>query len=323
MKAPEASSQRAPLAIVIPAYKADFFAATLASIARQTCRDFVVYVGDDAAPYDLAVICRDFEQHLPLRYTRFARNLGQRDLVGHWERCIALSSEPWVWLFSDDDLMDPDCVAVWRTRVIEDAGAFDLYHFDVVEIDARGAVSGEAPPFPDCLPTLQFMLARMENRLSSYAPDYIFSRAALRAQGGFQSFPAAWAADDATWIKLGRRGGIRAVRGPKVRWRRSTLNISAPHSPQARQKLAGAVQFVGWAARYLRQHPPGVDDPSAEVLMERAWHWLHEQRVWLDVPFSRGGLTHAWHLRSADRYGFLGAALRLAYWELRWRFRGW
>ena len=42
------------LAIVIPAYKAAFLGRTLASIAAQTDRHFVVYVGDDASPHDLA-----------------------------------------------------------------------------------------------------------------------------------------------------------------------------------------------------------------------------------------------------------------------------
>jgi glycosyltransferase involved in cell wall biosynthesis len=273
------------LAIVIPAFKADFFEASLESIARQTRRDFIVYVGDDASPHDLEGICRRFDHQLPLRYTRFTSNLGQSDLVAQWERCVALSSEPWIWLFSDDDLMDPGCVAALHERIAADAGSVDLYRFDVTHIDANGEVLSEAAPFPDRLPSLEFMLARMENRLASYAQDYVFSRAAFQAQGGFQSFSAAWASDDATWIKIGRRRGIHAVRGPKVRWRLSGQNISSPQSPMAKKKLMGAVQFVAWAGDYLKKNPPAQWEPEAEVILAKAWEWLHWQRKHLNMPF--------------------------------------
>jgi len=80
------------LAIVIPAYKAAFLGRTLASIAAQTDRHVVVYVGDDASPHDLAYICAGFAGAVASRYHRFDHNLGQRELVAHWERCVALSA---------------------------------------------------------------------------------------------------------------------------------------------------------------------------------------------------------------------------------------
>ena len=103
--------KKASLAIILPAYKGRFLSETLDSVAAQTCRDFVLYIGDDASPDALQEIVRPYESRLPLVYHRFDRNLGRTDLAGHWERCIALSDEPLVWLFSDDDLMPPDGVA--------------------------------------------------------------------------------------------------------------------------------------------------------------------------------------------------------------------
>ena len=98
------------LAIIIPAYKACFFREVLDSIVRQSNRDFTVYIGDDASPDDLESIVSDYKDKLDIFYFRFEQNWGGRDLVAHWERCIELSDEPLVWLFSDDDLMPPDAV---------------------------------------------------------------------------------------------------------------------------------------------------------------------------------------------------------------------
>ena len=106
------------LAIIIPAYKARFFREVLDSIVRQSNRDFTVYIGDDASPDDLESIVSDYKDKLDIFYFRFEQNWGGRDLVAHWERCIELSDEPLVWLFSDDDLRagNKGLEEVWRMR---------------------------------------------------------------------------------------------------------------------------------------------------------------------------------------------------------------
>lgn len=203
------------LAIVIPAFKPTFLVAALESIAAQTDRAFTVYVGDDASRHDLAALCAPFAQRLRLNYVRFERNLGQTDLVAHWTRCIELSREPWVWPFSDDDVMDPECVGTLLDRIAGRPADADLFHFDVVQIDADGRDLRAAPPFPEEMSAMHFALARMERRISSYAPDYVFSRAAMQRVGGFQAFPVAWCSDDANGIKLAHRGGDSGGKGPK------------------------------------------------------------------------------------------------------------
>ncbi len=48
---------------------------------------------------------------IALVYQRFNTNLGSKDLVAQWERCIAMSKDkPYIWLFSDDDVMEPNFV---------------------------------------------------------------------------------------------------------------------------------------------------------------------------------------------------------------------
>ena len=93
------------LAIIIPAYKPDYLAETLESLTKQTNKDFIVYIGDDASPYDLKSIVDEFSSKLNIVYKRFEDNLGSKSLTKQWERCIELSNEDWVWLFSDEDLL--------------------------------------------------------------------------------------------------------------------------------------------------------------------------------------------------------------------------
>ena len=85
------------MAIVIPAYKGRFLKETLDSIAVQAHKDeFVLYIGDDASPERLDKIVESYQNKVNLVYHRFSENMGGKDLVAHWERCIQLSAEPFI-----------------------------------------------------------------------------------------------------------------------------------------------------------------------------------------------------------------------------------
>ena len=249
----------------------------LSSIAAQTCQNFRVYVGDDASPHDLAAVCRRWQEKFPLLYQRFDHNLGGSDLVAQWHRCINLSREPWVWLFSDDDVMESGCVQAFYDQLEVDQGSYELYHFDVQEIDSEGVVRQETPSFPDVLGSYEFALKRFNYQLSSFAPDYIFSREALHREGGFQPFPLAWCSDDATWIKLAMRKGIKAIRGPRIRWRNSGINISSSKSAQAELKFYAAVSYLVWLESYLTLNADLFPDMNKENLTANAMRWLFLQ----------------------------------------------
>ena len=108
------------LAIVIPAYKSTFLSAALDSIASQTCKDFTLYIGDDCSPNNIGEIVDRYRDKINLVYKRFDSNLGGRDLVAQWERCIDMTQdEPWLWLFSDDDVMERNCVEEFYKEVNE------------------------------------------------------------------------------------------------------------------------------------------------------------------------------------------------------------
>jgi len=128
------SAEKVWLAIIIPAYKGSFLAEALASIAAQTDRRFRVYVGDDASPEDLRKICDEFQADIDLKYCRFEEKFGGKSLVDQWCRCIELSTEPWIWLFADDDVMEKGCVDCFYRGLEETRGAYDVYRFNTLTI---------------------------------------------------------------------------------------------------------------------------------------------------------------------------------------------
>ena len=240
------------LAIVIPAYKIDFFRATLDSLAAQTCKDFTVYVGDDCSPSDFYSLIEEYKGRIDIRYTKFETNLGGKDLVAQWTRCIELSEgEPWLWLFSDDDVMGERCVEAFY-KEIEGGAKFDIYHFNVDIINEYNTIVQTPPSYLPLLSSMDFFIQKESAKISSFVVEYIFSRDAYNKVGGFQNFDMAWGSDIATWVKLGMNKGIKTIKGGKVMWRFSSQNITPKmDSTIAAKKVAANIEYIDWSNGYF------------------------------------------------------------------------
>lgn len=245
---------RAELAIVIPAYKPDFLARTLESVAAQTDQRFSLYLGDDAGPEGVRRICEAHRSTLgAFTYHRFVENLGAVSLASHWNRCVALTKEPWVWLFSDDDLMLPDCVAAFH-EAHADAKEVDVLRFQSEVVDAEGRHVSSNPRHPAIESGADFVFERLLGRRAGYAVDYVFRRSAFDAAGGFPEYPLAWGSDYAAWFLFSRRGGIRTLAHGGVQYRQSERSISGSHGAE-REKFDATLRFL----RFVEEEVAGAD----------------------------------------------------------------
>lgn len=310
-----------PLAIVIPAYKPAFLRAALDSVAAQTDTRFRVYVGDDAAPPEVGEICAAFAAAgLDLRYERFEQNLGRQSLTAHWNRCVRLSSEPWVWLFADDDVMEPECVASLHRALEQEAGEA-LLRFDTTVIGADGEVLAQNPPHPRVESGVDFVYDRLLGRRNSYVVEYVFRRDAFERAGGFPEYPVAWCADDTAWFLFSREassrgGGIRTLGGAKVRWRASGLNITDDKRRNQREKLTAAAQFLRFVDVEVR--PADQGRRSDAEWRDAAERWYVGQVRYL-MPIAPGLWGHVlessrgfWRKSDARKLATLGLGSALA-----------
>ena len=172
------------IAIVIPAYKIDFFDSVLKSLANQTNKNFTIYVGIDASKSDFESIIDRYSNSLDIVFKRFEENLGGKDLVAQWTRCIELThGEPWIWLFSDDDMMESTCVEKFYQEIANGA-AYDLYHFDIDAIDENDNVIFKCRRFPEVLSSIDFYKKKEKDDIDCFVVEYIFSRAVYEKTGG-------------------------------------------------------------------------------------------------------------------------------------------
>ncbi len=280
------------MAIVVPAYKGQFLQAALRSIASQTNQRFQLYVCDDGSTENLEEIFRSVftEERTGRRFIRFDENWGARSLVQQWNRCVAQTDgEPWIWLFSDDDIAGENCVAafynVWQ-RDQELGEDPQIYRFNTALIDAHSACFYVSIPLPATETGLQFAYHRMLRQRNSFAPEHLFARSAFERCGGFVDFPFALGSDDASWIAFAEGDVLRTISGPYVYWRTSTENTSLLAGPNAVPKLLALLAFAQWLERrYAGQLLP-VGEIASKIEMGqviRGWfpYFLHHVARWL------------------------------------------
>jgi hypothetical protein len=266
------------LAVVIPAYKPDYLAAALASLAAQTDPGFRVYIGDDASPHDLAALVQPFTNRLDLSLHRFEKNIGRRDLAAQWNRTIRLSNETWIWLFSDDDVADPGCVATWRAA-LGGTNPVEVMRFQTRNIGADGREDRQNELHPEFESAADFVLARLRLQRRSYACEYLFSRRAFDRVGGLISFPIAWCSDDASWAALAGSTGLRTLAGPLVSWRYGGGNLSVPNPATRAAKREALLCYVEWLLN--EDHSAMVATPAQRAAIRAAippWFW-HQLNV--------------------------------------------
>jgi glycosyltransferase involved in cell wall biosynthesis len=254
-------SGKADLAVIVPAYRARYLGEALASLAAQTDQRFRVYVFDDASPDDLASVVGPFRHRLDLVYRRFEDNLGGRNLVAQWTRCIrSTGSEPWIWVFADDDIADPGCVAAFHQAMRETGAVCDLWRFNLSFIDANGQRFFDAAPHPEYEPALEFLHAYLfATRRQWRAADHIFSRAVFDATGGFVEFPNAIYSDHATWLKFAGTRGVRTIPEARLLWRSYGGNVTSQSFTGRRSATEAMYLFSDWLFEYIQSLDPRLE----------------------------------------------------------------
>jgi glycosyltransferase involved in cell wall biosynthesis len=259
------------LAIVIPAYKNTYFDQALLSIANQTNKDFTLYIGDDCSPENLYSIIEKYIDRISISYKHFDENIGGKDLVAQWERCIDLvGHEEWIWLFSDDDFMDTNCVEAFY-QAINENNDYDLYHLKVKKVDEySNPTFTQFIPYPEILTVEDYLLGVLQPGYFSTAVEFIFRKSFYFDNGRFQNFDLAWCSDNATVIKLGKRKGIRTIENSLVYWRLSLLNISSIEKDKniVIRKMNAQLEFANWLYERLKNGEIKIEDSKLRRELE-------------------------------------------------------
>ena len=216
----------APFSFILPAYKSLYLRDAIDSILAQECTDFELIIVDDCSPNDLESIVHEY--HDPrITYYKNQENIGGKDLVAQWNKCLSFAKGDYVILATDDDCYESDFLMTFA-HLIQKYPDVNLFRARISQTDKEGHIKDVDACYEERISEIEFTYHIMHG-MKGGIPQYVFKRKVLIERGGFISFPKAWASDDATAIMMADNGVINSQKH-LVRFRWSDINISSDKS---------------------------------------------------------------------------------------------
>ena len=228
---------------VIPAYKSEYLQVAIDSILQQTYIDFELIIVDDASPYHLESIVNQYNDNR-IVFHRNENNIGGKNLVSNWNKCIKYAKGEYVILASDDDIYSPFFLQQVDER-IKDYPDVDIIRSRVNRIDSDGIITDIEQIYKPFMPFSEFVFYWSKGIINCIA-NYAFKRTALLEAGGFVDMPCAWYSDDITIVNMSFNG-IATTDDALFYFRTSDKSISWTFNKETiRKKWKANGMFYQW-----------------------------------------------------------------------------
>lgn len=252
---------------ILPAWKGRFLKEAISSILHQSYTFFELVVVDDCSPDPIFDIVSSFHDER-VSYYRNKMNIGRTDLVAQWNHCLEYATGDYVILATDDDLYE-SCFLSSFVDLIMKYPKVDLFRSRILQINEKGKIKGIDNCYKEYLSQDEFVYYILYG-MKGGIPQYIFRRNVLDKNGGFVSFPLAWASDDATAIVMAENGVVNNQEH-LVRFRWSDLNISG-NSRLGVQKVKARLEYACWLNNHI--HTIEKRDEWSSFLAEKVNDYL-------------------------------------------------
>lgn len=210
--------------ILIPSYKKIFFHEALASVINQTYLNWEIIVIDDCSPEDLKSVVDSIGDKRIL-YIRNKENIGARNVVDNWNKCLSYASGEYVLCMGDDDKLTSDCLNNCRNYIAKNTN-ISVFHLQTLLINEESEIVDVQEGRPAWESVYSATFNKLKGRLQ-YIGDWLFKTDSLKKCGGFYNLPYAWYSDDITPIIVGRDYGIINIPEFGFQYRVSSHTISS------------------------------------------------------------------------------------------------
>ncbi|WP_332024122.1 glycosyltransferase family 2 protein [Kaistella sp.] len=244
------------LAIIIPYYKISFFTETLQSLEQQTCKDFILFIGNDASRENPEILIKETLKTTEFTYKEYTENFGSQNLVKQWERCIQdCQITDWFHILGDDDIISDNFVAEFYKNLPEiDQSKSNVIKFSQRWIDENGQPFKEYSVQPKVLTALENWKEKYINGQRSSLSEHIFRKSAYE-KVKFSRFPLAWGTDDLAVFEISGTAPVYFISDAKVEVRISSHSISGSEElylEKQRHAIAFETYFIN---KYHQQLP--------------------------------------------------------------------
>jgi glycosyltransferase involved in cell wall biosynthesis len=214
------------LAIVIPYYKIDFFEETIQSVAAQTNKNFVLYIGNDASPDNPLPIIEKYLKKEEYHYFDYKNNLGGKNLALQWERILENVNEEWFQILGDDDLISKNFVEEFYNNIPsansenisvlkflfhwinENSTSYKIHDYQIKYINAE-----------------EILTKKYFGKIDSSLSENVF-KTSMYKKYRFEKIPLAWGSDELAILSFSDKKPVLFIRNAAVSVRIYSNSIS-------------------------------------------------------------------------------------------------
>lgn len=229
------------ISVAIPAYKSVYLSEAIDSVLGQTIQDLELIIVDDASPNPIeAVVCKYNDYRI--RYYRNEQNIGGKDPVANWNKCLSYATGKYFCLLCDDDIYLPSFLE--QMIILADKNKdCNVFKSGVSIVDANHKEIGRYPESPSWESCYDYIYnVSLRNRKQTIS-EWMFRREYIVSLGGYESVPLAWGADYLSIMKFAIIGGIASTQECLAIFRQSGINLSTKSDLNVEAKLLGILEY--------------------------------------------------------------------------------
>jgi glycosyltransferase involved in cell wall biosynthesis len=218
------------LIIVIPYFKKAFFKETLDSLAKQSDKNFIVFIGDDASSENCLDLLEEYRNHFEYYFHRFEINIGGKSLVRQWQRCIDLVPvhfKEWIMILGDDDVLDDNVVEMFN-YYLNDIRSLkvNVVRFSSVVIDKFSRVISNNYIHPKIEDSKDSFFRKLNNLTRNSLSEQVFNFSELKMDLDFIETDYGLYSDDLLILDHANDNKIFSINEAFVKIRKSDQNLS-------------------------------------------------------------------------------------------------
>lgn len=237
--------------ILVPAYKRQYLKECIDSILAQTYRDFELIIVNDASPQDIDSIVSQYDD-TRLRYYKNEKNIGAKDVVKNWNKCLSYANGDYVLCMGDDDCLYPNCLLEYN-NCMEENSKVDVYHIGTAIIDSKGDIIDLQEGRPNYESVYSLLWHRITHRRIQFIGDFLFDRKILISKGGFYELPFASHSDDISVYIASAEKGIININSLGFQYRNNAQTIT--NTQNLRDTALSVKMATDWIREFLQEEP--------------------------------------------------------------------
>lgn len=252
--------------IAIPAYKSTFLKSCIDSILAQTYTDFEIVILNDCSPEPVEEIVQSYSD-ARIRYYKNPTNVGAKNVVNNWNKCLELAHGTYFMCMGDDDMLAPNCLEEY-VNLINKYPNLNIYHARTMIIDEESkpvSLQEDAAGYESLYSLVWHNIVKDRLR---YVGDFLYKTSILKERGGYVFRPYAWGSDYVTTYIAAEGTGIANSHVPTFLYRVNTRSITTNlHSKEA---MDATMEAQKWQEEFVDRSTYNLEDEIYRQSLKRS-----------------------------------------------------